>query len=449
MPVWSASLWPDDGAPGIHGAGYGADDDQARAGALGELAEEWAAAAAIARLPRTRASFAALGPARAVDPRTLSLPAGSQWRPEHELEWVVARRHPSGEEILVPVEFAASSAGALSNERPPLITPITNGLGAGDTLERALAHGLLELLQRDGNSVAYRALDRGVGVELDEVIDAGTRALLERLDVAGLHVEVKLAGTDLGFANLYAVGWDRDLAAAPHPLMVTSCGEACHPDRERALRKAVCELLSSRVRKAFSHGPLELVAGVAPSGYLERVLASPVDRGEERALQAMLAWLDLDAAALRERLAPSFHRVDERVRFSSLPTAAPAAVEDPADLLDLVAGRLADEGLEVLWVDLSPPGAPLHVVHAIVPGLEVETATYHRVGARNVARLARTHPGLANAIAPAPTGARRVRSAGPNEAGEAWLHPGRIDAAVGDLYPLYREPDRHVAARVR
>jgi hypothetical protein len=30
----------------------------------------------------------------------------------------------------------------------------------------------------------------------------------------------------------------------------------------------------------------------------------------------------------------------------------------------------------------------------------------------------------------------------------AWLDAAAIDARVGDLYPLYREPDRHVAGRV-
>src|SRR3712207_7295222 len=40
-----------------------------------------------------------------------------------------------------------------------LVTPITNGLGAGDTLERAVLHGLLELVQRDGNTVSHRGLE--------------------------------------------------------------------------------------------------------------------------------------------------------------------------------------------------------------------------------------------------------------------------------------------------
>jgi len=54
---------------------------------------------------------------------------------------------------------------------------------------------------------------------------------------------------------------------------------------------------------------------------------------------------------------------------------------------------LAAEGLEVLWVDCSPPGTPVRVVKTIVPGLESETMSYHRIGWRSVRRLrARPHP---------------------------------------------------------
>ena len=35
-------------------------------------------------------------------------------------------------------------------------------------MDRALCHGLLELVQRDGNSAGYRAVDRHIKVELDD-----------------------------------------------------------------------------------------------------------------------------------------------------------------------------------------------------------------------------------------------------------------------------------------
>ena len=61
--------------------------------------------------------------------------------------------------------------------------------------------------------------------------------------------------------------------------------------------------------------------------------------------------------------------------------------------------------------------------------------------ARNLARLEPLR--LAGRGLPGPPGAEPI----PAVPG-AWLDTAAIDARVGDVYPLYREPDRHVAGRV-
>ena len=80
------------------------------------------------------------------------------------------------------------------------------------TLRRAplaeLSHALLELLQRDGNGLVFRALDRGDVVDLDGLQDAAALDALRRLRAAGLDPVVKLASTDLGLTNVYAVADD-------------------------------------------------------------------------------------------------------------------------------------------------------------------------------------------------------------------------------------------------
>ncbi len=439
VPVWTASLW---GPHALHGVGYGTTDFEARRGALGELAEGVALEDGLRALPRIECSYRDLSrQTQTLDPRSACLPAGSRYTSRTPLLWAPAERLRDGAEVLVPIELIASCFADLDGIEPPanawLTTPITNGLGAGDTPERAVAHGLLELIQRDGNSVTYRALDRGVVIEPDEIADPELRDLLARVDGAGTELQIKLAATDFGMTNVYVVGWDRDLSTTAHPLMVTSCGEAVHPDRERAVRKAVLEYLSSRARKAFCQSGLEALGHVAPERYRERLATASLHVEEDRALEAMLAWLRLDAIELRElMLRGGFHGERERVPLSTLPhTPMP---DDPAALLDRVAGAVHDAGLEILVVRL--PGDGFHAARVIVPGLEVETATYHRVGARNLARLAAS--GLAGHGAP-PPGAQPV----PAVEG-AWLDTGAIDARVGELYPLYREPDRHVAGRV-
>ena len=447
IPVVQAAAIAPSGLSTI-GYGFGASHEVAEIGAIGELCEEIHAGLHVARAGAVVASHAELG-ARAVDPRTLCLPAGSDYSTGLPLPWLPARRWPSGEPVLVPREWVAAYDTQLP-DAPRLITPITNGLGAGLDLPHAIAHGLLELIQRDGNVLSYRALDRGVVVELDAAVPPDVRALVERLHAEGIGLTVKLAATDFGMANLYAVGDDRGTPTVP--IQVTACGEAPHPDRDQAIRKAVLEFVGSRARKAATHGPLAALGRVFPPAYYQRQLAAArLEAADEepRAVTAMAEWIGADAAMLRTRLAGVFAE-DTRVRFADLPTVPTAAAAASRGRLDLLVARLAVEGLEVLWVDCSPPDSPVAVVRVIVPGLECETMSYHRIGWRGVRRLrARGDRLVLDAARP---GARRVVLRARDEeraGGPAWFDAALADRIVGGLYPLYREPGPFTAQLAR
>jgi ribosomal protein S12 methylthiotransferase accessory factor len=91
----------------------------------------------------------------------------------------------------------------------------------------------------------------------------------------------------------------------------------------------------------------------------------------------------------------------------------------------------------------------VHVVKVIVPGLEAETMSYHRIGWRGVRRLrARQDPLILDAPRP---GAKRVRLRPEDEAragGPAWFDGTLADSIVGKLYPLYRETGTFSAQRM-
>ena len=441
VPVVQAVAIPPSG-DAVIGYGFGSEPIAAEVGALGELCEEIHAGAHVASCPSWTESFAGLQrQARlAVDPLTLCLPAGSDYSPDLPLPWITARRYPSGDETLVPREWVAAYASQLP-DRPRLITPITNGLGAGLDLEHAIAHGVLELLQRDGNVLSYRALDQGVVVRLDDGVPPDVAALVARLRADGIDLKVKLAATDFGMANLYVVGDDSRPAM---PIQLTACGEAPHPDRDVALRKAVLEFAGSRARKAATHGPIEALARVFPPDYFTRQLAVAEDElahEETRAVRSMADWTRRDAPALRALLADSVFSASREIAYSSLPTAPGFATLTSVARLKALSDRLASEGLEILYVDCSPANSPVRVVKVIVPGLESETMSYHRLGWRGVARLrARGDRLLLDSPAP---GAARVRLRPQDEAragGPAWFAAAAADRMVGDLYPLYREP---------
>ncbi len=99
---------------------------------------------------------------------TLPVDAGADVDPDRPLRWLSARRWGDG--------GAGRSRCGCRRRRSPcrgddvpgraaaggwLVTPVTNGLGAGQSLAWAVGHGLLELLQRDGNGLRFRALDAG------------------------------------------------------------------------------------------------------------------------------------------------------------------------------------------------------------------------------------------------------------------------------------------------
>ena len=439
-----------------HGVGYGVDDDGAIIGTTGELAEAVHSAVQIHQLPRRTATYDALlaevGPRGIADPITLCLPAGSPVDGGTTLEWVPARRWPGGETVWLPIDIAACSVGDLTPGYEPFTTPLTNGLGAGPTLDFAVGHGLLELLQRDGNGLGFRAMDRGIALEFgvgggDGPRDPRTRALLDRLRVLGIEVIPKFATTEFGTANVYCVGAEDDGTPAAYPIMVTACGEAASLDREHALRKAVFEFAAARVRKVFSHAPLSDIAGVTPPDYLDRFRALHTLGGEEgRSLVAMKEWLRLDQPALKALLADTVLSRRTTQRFDELPT-----WDGPLSGTGLVQElhrRFADAGMEILYFDFSPPGAKdVHVVKAVVPGLEVETMSYHRIGARGVRKLMERGSPLAG-LGPPPPGAAPVRLTQAAEAalgGPAWLDVATVDRIVGALYPLYREPEVHSA----
>ena len=453
LPLWTVASVGTDGALS-DGFGYGPTLADAQASAWGETVEWSHARAWLLDHPRVSGTFAELRRAGrpAVDPVTLCLAAGSDYAPERTtLEWVEGRRHPTGEPVLLPAEFAAprfADLGAKFDRAGALAVPITNGLGAGPTFSHALAHGVLELLQRDGNSVHYRAMDRGLVVDLGadfrQVRDPQTRGLLRFLDEAGIEVMAKLADDSFGLVNLYVVGYDRDPNRALQPISLSACGEAAHPDRERALAKALREFVSARARKAFNHGPLDAVRAVAPPGYLEAFGPGSLRSEDDRALGEMQRWMRLDHAAFFEEIRHPIFDARTPLRFDRLPT---AEVLGSDALLALLTERLAAAGLDILYVDFTPPGSAAVVLKAIVPGLEVETMTYQRIGARNLRRLLARGSNIVGIGGNPPPGALPVRltpEAAATFDGEPWFDPAALRRVIGPLYPMYREPGRHV-----
>jgi ribosomal protein S12 methylthiotransferase accessory factor len=84
----------------------------------------------------------------------------------------------------------------------------------------------------------------------------------------------------------------------------------------------------------------------------------------------------------------------------------------------------------------------------LVPGLEVETMSYGRIGERGVRRLLERDDPLVT-VGTDPGGWARVHLTADAQArlgGPAWFDRAGADRRVGALYALYREPGRHTVA---
>ena len=449
VPSVAAVFDSSDGAPAAHSTGYGLSAAAARVGALGELSEAVLVNPVLATLPTRLGSYAdlrsSLGADGVVDPVSLVLEAGSDYSADQPLIWVPMTRWRTGETVQVPVEFVASEPQSLPREEPPggwLTTPVTNGLGAGDSLERAMSHALLEIIQRDGDTVCYRALDTGVVVDLSTTTDAPTRALLEGYRRQGIEPIVKLAESDVATV-VFCVGVDSDPDTSP--LAVTAIGEAAALDATSAIRKALLEYSSSRVRKAFAFGELENVAARHPE-YLQRELSYPLAPQEDRAVTEMRRWSRMSAAELSALVAPVLYRSSRTVPLDSLPSDPTARTSK--ELLDELLFRL--ENFDILYLAAGDSGG-IRAVKVLVPGFEVETMSYLRIGERVLDRLLRRDSPLVGLGAPTTADQLEIHltpEATERVGNTAWFDRSVVAQLVGGLYPLYREPDRFAMQRL-
>jgi ribosomal protein S12 methylthiotransferase accessory factor len=454
VPAWKVAMFPHDpqtaGCEMQQGTGYGATPEQAMIAATAECLEEVRARLGFAAVRQVQGSFDELvrerGRDGVADPLELCLPAGSPVDRDTTLSWVEARRWFTDDPVLVPVDVAALTAEQLPAGYRPFTTLITNGLGAGPSREWAAAHGLFECLQRDGNGLLFRAMDAGVQLTFPEPLPPDLQTVMDRVEAAGIDLLPKYATDEFGFTNLFVVGADRSPARLPIPIAMTGGGEACDLDRVAALRKAVLEYAHARARKAFTFGPPELIRKVMPPGYWERVeprVRRAARETEPRQVDAFRRWLSLDGERLRGLLADPVFTVRSERAFATLPA---SDIADPVAKGEEAALRLLAAGLDPLILDFTEPGAAMHAVRVIVPRLEVETMSYHRIGERNAAKLRdRDSPLLRWNAEPTATlrPVRLSREACDRLGGAPLLDTAAVDAKVGALYPLYREPGAH------
>lgn len=276
IPVWLA-IRPN-GRSLSGGQGKGISAAAAQASAVMESIETWHAE----RLPAGKpASFAALGPARALNPAALDPgPDWARWSPAADLAWLAGTDLLTGAETLVPRQSLDVDLTDLAG--PRFLAGSTNGLASGNHADEAILHGLYELIERDAERRWRRrpACERTrTALDLAELAAAqpGAGTLLAQIRAADCDVAVFNCTGPAAIPTYRCVIADQIREFRP----LRCSGVGAHGLARVALLRAITEAAQSRATiiagSRDDHYPSSYAAGfqnVAQTG------APPPPRGE-------------------------------------------------------------------------------------------------------------------------------------------------------------------------
>jgi putative methanogenesis marker protein 1 len=156
------------------------------------------------------------------------------------LEWVMGHDLMNDVEVFVP-------ANAVFHPYDPqgctkLFRSNTNGLASGNTIEEAILHGLLEVIERDALSIAEYTRNPGKEIALCES-DGLNFELNKKLEDAGIKVKIWLLDSDVEIPTI-VVALDDTVLKDPALLVM---GAGSHLSPEIAVTRALTEAAQSRV----------------------------------------------------------------------------------------------------------------------------------------------------------------------------------------------------------
>ncbi|MFD9941247.1 YcaO-like family protein [Nonomuraea sp. NPDC059023] len=322
------------------GAALG-DDDAARLAAIGEAVERHCANQVPDDL--IRAAHRDLAEP-ALDPRDFALYSPAQYAAkgfpfvpmtrELEIAWAPAEDLTSGERVLVPASLAYVNYFTGPRRGEPYTNyPVLAGTAAGPTRERARRAALREVLERDAVTLWWAG--RHEAAPLPAPGTGPLAAAMEEAAESGLRVTLLEIPSEFGAIVAGVFAEDRERG-------VVGFGSACRDTIEEAAAKAFTEAIGT-----YETGRALLRLDPGPP-YLPR-------RADRRYLDDLRrGWRSVNDVRLHVQL-----YLDERLQGETL------------DRLRHPAGSPAtgEASFRAYAVDLTVPGADLHVARVIVPGL--------------------------------------------------------------------------------
>ncbi|MFI5979920.1 TOMM precursor leader peptide-binding protein [Streptomyces sp. NPDC051555] len=384
------------------GYGRAGDWETSERVALFEAVERLTGMSPQGRRTVLRASYAELGPERAVDPERLGLPDPSHhghpasgsvaYDPELALDWVHGWSLTRDRVTAVPEHVAYWDP---SPGRPRVVYECSSGCGLGNSPQEAALYGLFEVAERDAFLMAWYGATplRRIALPGD---DLEVVHLADRAESAGYRLDLFDATNDFGIPAVIAVAAYGDPRAAAPQVFVAA---GAHHDPRVAVRGAVVETVTN-----VFNAPQRMRA--EPEEFSPARLLPMLERPElVRTLADHTALYTLPEA--RPRLGFLLDSVDGGDRPLPWRDAwpdAPEPVADLAELLDTTVRRLAGAGLEVIVVGQDEAGVRerlgLYGAKAVVPGALPMTFGHVNRRTRGLPRLLEVPYRLGRAPAP-------------------------------------------------
>ncbi|RSN72800.1 MAG: YcaO-related McrA-glycine thioamidation protein [Thermoproteota archaeon] len=284
-----------------------------------------------------------------LDPDELILPKDTLSSKDLVLRWIKGFDLINDEEIYVPVSSVFHPYTPDGDFH--LFKTNTNGLAAGNTIEEAIFHGLMEVIERDAWSIAEvcRRGGRIISAEGSHIV----KSLIDKFESSSVHVILRDITSDIGVPVVAAISDDIKLK---DPALLTM-GFGAHSDPEISAIRALLEVAQSRL--------------VQIQGAREDTVRAEVMRriGYERMKRINRHWFEADDEVELDKL-PKFSSdfIDEDIRRTL--------------------GLLKSRGFQrVIVVNLTRPELGIPTVRVIVPGMEIYGIDSNRIGERALSYL--------------------------------------------------------------
>jgi putative methanogenesis marker protein 1 len=259
------------------------------------------------------------------------------------LEWLMGYDLVNAVEVLVPANAVFHPYDQQNGTK--LFRSNTNGLASGNTIEEAVLHGLLEVIERDELSIAEYTRNPGTEIVLTET-DGINFMLKRKLEEAGILVKIWLLDSDIEIPTV-VVALDDTVLKDPALLVM---GAGAHLSPEIAVSRAITEAAQSRVVQI--HGARE-------------------DTDREQVVRTF-------GYDHMKRTNSCWYEDLEKVHMDEL---ADNSSDNPASNINTVLEQLDDVADGAIIADLSRV-VDIPVIRAIIPAFELYTLDRERKGER-------------------------------------------------------------------